>query len=221
MDTETRKYRLTFIEQLLGTCPDKDVYEKYITSKAPVPDDEETREELETVPEGENGRTVTRFHRDVDGIYLLDYQVKGFFKEAGNILKDELPNVKGKGIKALRSKIDNFLFIFPRYIPIADKADGEMARSIRAQTPQGPRICIGVSEYVDAGKSIEIKIDLFPHKEITWPVVEMLLDFGAYKGIGQFRNGSYGRFTWERVRTALGQSEPLPRHRPAMRCRGS
>jgi len=207
METEARKYRLTFTERLLGTCPPPDLYERYILGKAPVPDDEESREELETVPGNDRDVAITRFHRDVDGIYLLDYQVKGFLKEAGNILKKGINNGSGKGkeskgITALRSKIDNYVFVFPRYIPIADKPDGELARTIRAQTAQGPRICIGCSEYVEPGAQIEFTIDIFPQPEINWKTIETLLDYGRYKGIGQFRNGSYGRFTWERVEDA-------------------
>lgn len=196
---EQRKFRLTLTEPILGTCPDQETYEKYILGKPEVPDNDATGKELETVPEDDLTQTVTRFHRDDKGVYLLDYQVKGFFKGAGNVLKDELPGAKGKGLKALRSKIDNYLFVFPRYIRLAEEPDGVLARSIRAQTAQGPRICIGVSEYVNAGKYIDIRIDLLPHKELTWSVIEMLLDYGQYKGLGQFRNGSYGRFTWERL----------------------
>lgn len=202
MKTDMRKYRLTFTEPILGTCPAKAAFEKYVLPKAPVPDDDETMEELETLPE--IGALKTGFHRDVDGVYLLDYQVKGFFKEAANILKETLPNAKTgkKGVKALRSKIDNTVFIFPRYIYLAAGPDGDLTRSIRAQTPHGPRVAIGVSEYVDAGRSIEIKIDILPGTEIGWDLIEELLDYGAYKGIGQFRNGSYGRFRWERIADA-------------------
>ena len=233
MEIEGRKLRITFTERLLGTCPPREAYEKYILSKAPVPDDEETREELETVVGGDRNEGIcTRFHRDDDGIYLLDYQVKGFLKEAANVLKENLPNARpgmkkkypkvkteaktvdgvteaaqgdnigytvsvSKGIQAAKSKIDNFVFVFPRFIFLQEKADGRFARPLRAQTAQGPRVSMVESEYVEAGASIDISIDILPGCEIGWDAVEMMLNYGAYKGIGQFRNGSFGRFKWE------------------------
>jgi len=204
--TESRKFRFTLTERLLGTCPPKEVYEKYVLGKAPVPDDEESIEELETVAGQTEKKLITRFHQDPDGVYLLDYQIKGFLKEAGNILKDTLANSKSKksGVKNLRSKIDNYVFVFPRYVWLKEAPDGEFARTIRCQTPQGPRVAIGCAEYIEPGTSFDLKIDLFPHAEITWELIEQLLDFGAYKGIGQFRNGSYGRFTWEVLNNGNG-----------------
>ncbi len=191
--SEQKKIKITFTERLLGTAPAKDSYKKYIIDNAPVPDDPEIIDELETAPEAKDGELITGFHRDPDGIYLLDYQVKGFFKEAGNILKDILK------IRALKSKLDNFLFVYPRYIWLAEKPDGIFTRPIRAQTPRGPRICLGHSEYLNPPVSVEIVVDLLPHKEITWKTVYTILDYGKMKGIGQFRNGSFGRFVWEEI----------------------
>jgi len=193
IQSEQKKVRLTFQERLLGTAPANNNYRKYVIEKAPVPDDPEVLDELETAPKSDEDTLITGFHRDADGIYLLDYQVKGFFKEAGNILKDILK------IRALRSKLDNFFFVFPRYIWLAEKPDGIFTRPIRAQTPRGPRICLGHSEYLNPPVSIEITLDLLPHKELTWDVIYTLLDYGSRKGIGQFRNGSFGRFTWEQI----------------------
>ena len=35
---------------------------------------------------------------------------------------------------------------------------------------------------------------------ITWQDIELALDYGMRNGLGQFRNGGYGRFTWQEVR---------------------
>lgn len=199
---DPRKYRLTFTERLLGTCPPKDVYAKYILTRAPVPDDEDVLGELEmTVGGEENTSLVTSFHADADGIYLIDYQVKGYLKEAANILKEGLANAKANksGIKNAKSKVDNYVFVFPRWIYLAEKADGKYARPLRAMTAQGPRTSIACSEFVEAGKAIEIDLDFVPGSEIGWQAIEQMLDYGKYKGIGQFRNGSFGRFMWERT----------------------
>jgi hypothetical protein len=229
ISADSRKIEITFTERLLGTIPPRDAWEKFVLSKAPVPDDSDVLEEVDTVIGGDkNEGLVTRFHRDPDGIYLLDYQIKGFLKEGANVLKESLENARGgrasgkrgrskgaevssgegqqdrsvlpgKGIAGAKSKIDNFVFVFPRYIFLQEKADGKFARPLRAQTAQGPRVSMAVSEYVEAGRTIEITIDILPGCEIGWPAIERILDYGAYKGIGQFRNGSFGRFTWKYV----------------------
>lgn len=195
--TQQKKFKLSFTERLLGMSPSsQEVYSKFIIErKAPNPDAPEVKEELETISESdEKDQLVTIFHRDVEGCYLIDYQVKGFLKNAGNVLKDILK------IKALRSKIDNFVFVFPRYIWVAEKPDGIFARSLRAQTAQGPRITIARSEFIEPPCPIEITIELLPHPQIKWKTIYTLLDYGSRVGIGQFRNGSFGRFTWEELK---------------------
>jgi hypothetical protein len=53
-------------------------------------------------------------------------------------------------------------------------------------------------DYVAAGTKFAFELRFFPpHKEITRKVIESLLEYGAYMGFGQFRNGSFGRFTFE------------------------
>ena len=45
---------------------------------------------------------------------------------------------------------------------------------------------------------------------ITFDDIELALDYGELRGIGQFRNGGYGRFTWERVDDQ--EKEKVKRH---------
>jgi hypothetical protein len=33
---------------------------------------------------------------------------------------------------------------------------------------------------------------------LTWDAIEAALDYGAFHGLGQWRNADYGRFIWER-----------------------
>jgi hypothetical protein len=189
---QPRRYRLTLTERMLGTVPTKtDLYTSYIAEKAGL-EPEEAAVEQQMVPDhGQAG--YTSFYRDCDGIYLFDYHIKGFLKEAGQVLKDIL------GIKALRSKLDNFCFVLPRYIHLQEKPDGVLERPLRAQTMQGPRVTLAKSDYVEAGLAFKVEIALLPHKELNYNLIERLLDYGQLKGLGQFRNGSYGRFTWERL----------------------
>lgn len=207
---ETKAYVLLTTERLLGTCPPKEAYRNYILSKAPVPDDEETLAELDSVQTSVGGDDgpVTGFHRDADGIYLLDYQVKGFLKESGNNMKGHVWNAKTKkcsGIKNLKSKLDNFVFVFPRWIWLAQQPAGQFARPLRAETAMGPRVCIATSEYLDPGIEIRVKISIMPNQEIGWETIAQLLDYGRYKGIGQFRNGSFGRFEYREVAELAAQ----------------
>ena len=52
----------------------------------------------------------------------------------------------------------------------------------------------GVNDYINAGKEIEFEITIIPHKEINEEVIMTLLKHGEFMGLGQFRNGGYGRF---------------------------
>jgi hypothetical protein len=216
--TEMRKYRITFLAELLGTAPlSKEIYQDWIASRAPKVEDGD--EEVEMIHD-EKG--ITGFHRDADGIYILGHMVKGFFKEAGNNLKEAVENpnqppkvsevdgepavtVKGKGrpkkdgISNLRSKIDNYVFIKPRYIWLKETHDGLLERPIRVMTAKGPRVSLTCSQYVNIGTQIEFSVKLYPNKELSWDLIETLLNYGEDKGLGQWRNADHGSFTWEDI----------------------
>jgi hypothetical protein len=174
-------------EPLLGTIPKREgVYTEYIATKAPEPPADETP----PVDLDEEGKGWTGFYLGPDGEPLLkDYQIKGFLKEAGNTLKTQV------GIKALRSKIDNQLFVFPRSIPLGPVA-GALERPLRAMTMQGPRVTVVRSDYVDVDTQFGVEIHVLDGSEIKEATLATLLDYGAYYGLGQWRNGGYGRFVY-------------------------
>lgn len=179
---------LTFIEPLLGTVPkNPDVYAAYIATKAPAATDVE--EEIASVENAE--RVGTGFHTDEKGLFLYDYQVKGFLKEAGNVLKDTI------GIKALKSKIENFVFLEPRKIYL-DKGqpDGVLERPLRASTPRGERIALARSDYVASGTTITFNIKILPGPVKNKDILT-ILEYGKLKGLGQNRNSGYGRFIYK------------------------
>lgn len=188
-------YKLTLLEHMLGTVPkDKEIYASYIADKTTP---ENLAEELATVQEIEE-KGWTGFHSDEKGLFIYDYLVKGFLKEAGNVLKEAAK------LKNLRSKIDNYVFIFPRKIYLGKmKPDGVLERPLRAMTMQGPRVTLARSDYVNAGTVIDCEIKLLEHKEITPELINTLMGYGELKGLGQFRNGSYGRFSFEVVETKI------------------
>ena len=191
MDIEVYQLKVTFTEPILGTQPQKDVATKYTQDKArekglPVED------ELETLPEMLDKGT-TAFHKlDGQPIYY-DYHLKGFLKEAGSVLNGT------HGVKALRSKVDNTVFVQPRRIPLHLPEGGEIGfleRTLRGQTMKGPRVSLARSELLPVATWLEATVQVIAGP-ISESILRELLDYGQFKGFGQWRNGGYGRFTYE------------------------
>jgi hypothetical protein len=173
-------------EPMLGTVPkSKEIYEKFIESKKPT-----SIEDVEVVSVEElEEKGWTGFHKDDNGLFIYDYMVKGFIKYAGNVLKDEL------GIKNLKAKLTDYIFVFPRRIYLGKaEPDGVFERPLRAMTMQGPRVTLARSEYVAAGTKLSFQIGLLKHKELTIEKIMTIMDYGQLQGLGQFRNGGFGRF---------------------------
>ena len=99
-------------------------------------------------------------------------------------------------LKAYKKIIDGLVFIEPEYIPL--RFDGEPTvcqRPLRAQTAQGERVALAMSEQVPKGTTCEFTIQIFD-ASLEKAVIEWL-DYGAFRGIGQWRNSGKGRFTYE------------------------
>jgi len=193
--------KITFTEQVLGTSPnDEDIYRNFIGSKAP--DAQTVDEEVESLGVDavvEKGMTV--FSRDPDGNpALYDYQVKGFFKDTCSMLKKATGSMS-KDIKAHKKMIDGLIFVNPRLITLK-LPDGEKIgvcqRPLRAQTAQGERVALAMSESVPAGTWMEVEITCLTDGDEKY--VREWLDYGKWRGIGQWRNASNGRFVWEELR---------------------
>lgn len=71
-------------------------------------------------------------------------------------------------------------------------------RSLRAQTAQGERTALSSSEECPAGTTCEMTILCLD--DAHEKAVREWLDYGALRGIGQWRNSSKGRFKWEEVK---------------------
>lgn len=194
MQLEKRKVKIRLTTEMLGTVPaSQSIYAEFIESKKP----DELKEELEaeTIIEKLEEKGYTIFHSDENGLFIYDYMVKGFLKNAGNIMKESV------GVKALKSKLTDFVFIFPRRIYLGKKkADGVFERPLRADTPKGPRTSLSRSDTLAAGTEISFEVAWLPHKEIDEGLIKELFEYGQLQGLGQFRNGSFGRFevlSWE------------------------
>ena len=183
---ERKTYVIELQEDMLGTVPkDKEVYKTYIESKKPV---DKKDDEAVTVPNAEE-RGWTGFHSDGNGLFVYDYLIKGFIKASGKVLKGIVD------IKNLRSKIDDFVFVFPRRIYLGKTIpDGVFERPLRGNTPMGERVTLVRSDFIKAGTLITFEVGLLKHNEISWEKVNRLMAHGELMGLGQFRNGSFGRF---------------------------
>lgn len=195
---ENVKVRVTFIEEVLGmTNADPDIHEEYIASKAP--DAKSKQEEIEAIGvEAVVEKQKTIFPRNEDGNPIMwDYQIKGFFKDTAGMLR-KVSGTKCSKVKAYKKEIDGLLFPEPRKILInlPEGAEiGNCQRPLRASTPQGERIALANSETVPAGSYIEFEVKCFT-KDMAELVLECL-DYGKYRGMGQWRNSGKGRFEYE------------------------
>ena len=193
----TLKFRCTFIEGVLGTCSNnQEIYREFIASKSP----DATTIEDEVAAVGSDAvveKTITVFPRDEEGRpFLYDYQVKGFFNDTCSALA-RVPDTKSAKLKAFKKIIDGCIFVFPRRIPIELSGEmGDLQRPLRGQTAQGERIALARSETIPEGSKMQIEISVPDQYE---PVVLEWLDYGQLKGLGQWRNVSWGRFRYEIV----------------------
>jgi hypothetical protein len=190
--------RLTLLEDCLGMTPsDPKIHEEFIASKAPdAPSMEEEVEAMGVEAVVEKGMTV--FPRLADGTpFLWDYQIRGMFKDACGMLR-RVPKTKSSQMKAYKKIIDGNIFVQPRKIPFTLSGElGNMQRPLRASTPQGERVALANSETIPAGSSVEFKVicmnDADKYTVLEW------LDYGKLRGLGQWRNASWGIFDYDIV----------------------
>ena len=201
---KTLEVKITFTEGILGTSPnDEDIYRNFIIERAKENgtqmDEQDEQEEVDALPldeEIEKGMTV--FPRDENGNpFLYDYQVKGFFKDACSMLR-KVKGTKSAGIKAFKKEIDGLIFPNPRQIVFQNAKMGVCQRPLRANTAQGERVALAMSEEIAAGATIELEITCWIDEQVD--LVREWLNYGRVRGIGQWRNSGKGRFTWEEVR---------------------
>ncbi len=183
---------LTLIEPLLGTVPkSKQIYGEYIKSLGADNDDE-----LTTVQEAED-RGWTGFHL-LDGEPIVyDYVVKGYLKDAARML-NRVEGSQTSKLKAFVKTIDGVLFVEPRRIRLLLPAGAKIEcseRPLRANTAQGERVTLARSDMAPAGTRLEFDVIILGGVEEA--LLREWLDYGRYRGLGQWRNAGWGRFTYE------------------------
>ena len=191
------KVRITTTEEMLGTASaNPEIHREFIASNAP--DAESLEEEVASVGVDEvfeKGMTV--FPRKDGKPIAWDYQWKGFFKDACGALRKVTGSECSK-VKAYKKEIDGLIFVEPRAIPIQFEGEiGICQRPLRGQTAQGERIALASSESIPAGAVMEFTVKMLcdSHEKM----VREMLDYGALRGFGQWRNSGKGRFVWEEI----------------------
>ena len=192
------KVKITFKQGVLGTLTgDKEVYRNFIGSKAP--DASTVEEEIANIGTEEvieKGKTF--FPKNKDGkAFIYDYQFKGFFKSACSAMNKVKGSLSSK-LKAFKKEIDLRVFIKDRENVIENyDTITECQRPLRAQTMQGERVSLAISEEIPAGATCTFTIITLCDE--TMELVKEWLNYGALNGMLQWRNSGKGSLTWEEV----------------------
>lgn len=194
MEFDAHGVTITFTERLLGTAPkNPEVYESYIKTKAPKGVD--TEDEAETLEETEK-QGWSGFHTEDQNPLLFDYQIKGFFKDACGMLRRSKHTFSSK-TKAYKKEIDGCIFVAPRKIFIELAGPLEVVeRPLRATGKNGERVALARSDAAPMGSKIIFNV-LILKDSVALDVIKEWLDYGAYRGIGQWRNSGVGSFKYE------------------------
>lgn len=184
--------------EMLGSQPaNKQLFDDFVAANAP--DAETRKEEIERMGAQEYAdKTLTVFPRDEQGRpCMLDYQIKGLFKEACGMLC-RADKTRSKTLRAYKKEIDGLIFVTPRYIELELPEGAEVGRCqrpLRASTPQGDRVALANSETVPAGTRMGFKVVTL--KDALVPLIVEWLAYGEYHGNGQWRNSGKGTFKFE------------------------
>lgn len=191
------KVRLTFTDELLGTSSgNPELHREFIASKAP--DAAKMEEEVAALGvDAVEEKSMTVFPKLADGTpFLYDYQIRGFFKEICGAMK-AISGTKSSKVKAHKKKVDNTIFVEPREIPLDlhGMRLGNCQRPLRASTMQGERVALANSEVCPEGTTCEFSVLCMVDDDAD--MLHEWLEYGRFKGIGQWRNSGKGRFTFE------------------------
>ena len=188
---DTYRIKITFTESLLGTVPlNKEIYREYIAGDR---DPETLKQELSTLTVDEAmERGTTGFHRLEGSPAIYDYAIKGFFKDACGMMRRVADSESAK-LQAFKKVIDGLVFVEPRLIPLEVAGEvGILERPLRAQTAQGERVSLARSQFCPAGTTMEFTVKVLAG--VSEKLLREWLDYGALRGLGQWRNASWGRF---------------------------
>lgn len=100
-------------------------------------------------------------------------------------------------LTSFKKVIDGMIFVTPRRIPLNINGGklGVNERPLRAQTAQGERIALVRSDTCPAGTTLEFTVTVIG--ELPEKTLREWIDYGALRGLGQWRNAGYGTFAYE------------------------
>jgi hypothetical protein len=212
--------KLTFTYPVLGSWPSSpDLLKEHILSKAPdfVPQEvpePPTKEEVDASVEEQVNKGTTVFPKDTTGLHFKSYQIRGFLKETLITLAEKgIPCLEGLNRYNFKRIVDGDIFVLPdeAYLhgpdgQIIKETSRRLDRPIRVTTMQGDHVAIARSELLEAGTWLECTIRILDNNKakakvkITEECILTALEYGQYKGLSQWRNGSFGRFKYEVIK---------------------
>lgn len=191
---------ITKLETLIGRefSPE----EKQAALKGELESLKETFQELDL-----KATTVFFWDKKTNKPCIGDHMIYGFLKAATEAIGRTLTKKAGTvmhSISYTQSLIAQHVRCKDHFISfdkdIKRNANGDpvyLQRSLRAMTAQGPRITLAKSEVIEAPASLSFTLKVMKNSPITEAILKQLFSYGEISGIGQWRNASYGAFTFE------------------------
>jgi hypothetical protein len=143
-------------------------------------------EEVEAEEEAERGYAT--FKRDDNGLYYEARCVRAHIKDCANQLQGLL------GIKALKSKVANRVYVEPSKIYLGKKEpDGNETRIVHAMTMKGPRSSLKTIDYVDQ-PVLKFQLKVLDDGLVDRDLLEAIFEYGGEHGMGQERSQDWGKY---------------------------
>lgn len=152
---------------------------------------EQVGEEVGAAEEVERGYAT--FKRDDNGLYYEARCVRAHIKDCANQLQGLL------GIKALKAKVANRVYVEPAKIHLAkSEPDGNETRIIHAMTMKGPRSSLKTIDYVDK-PVLKFALKVLDDGVIDREILEAIFKYGGEHGMGQERSQDWGKYELVRL----------------------
>lgn len=220
MITESLTVELTFTEPLLAVCPgNRDIYHDWKSPNAPsaalAAEEEAALPELD--PEEIEIKGMTVFPRDDTGLHFWDWQLRGMIKEQIETLVHLGSAPDALNVYNYKKAVNKFVHVTPRRVYLLDPSGNpwkiaieKLQRPLRASTMRGERIALASSELLPVGTTCRFDVILLQSPPKSGPktklavfdedLIAQCLNLGKLTGLGQWRSGGWGRFTWERLK---------------------
>gem|GEM_PF-588197 len=209
---------LTFRTPVLGSTPlDPDIYSKFILGRNEDESNglrnleceqilataewlglqgktelsDQLRDELVKLQNASHG-----FFRK-DGIpHLACWVIKGFLKEAAGYLRKDSKS-HSANIYAYKKLINGTIQLPEQFIPMEFTGPTDwFERPLRGDTAQGERVALLRSERAPAGSRVLPFQLTVIGTSVPLKLLREWLDYGQLSGLGQYRNGAWGRFEY-------------------------